>query len=321
MSYITVKEFYDDNKNKFHLRMLAGQDYFFKKKIIVSDINRPGLALTGFFDYYPYERIQVFGKTEFTYINKLGREKANKVLEKIFSENICCCVITRNLKPPFSFISIAQKYKIPVMLTSLFTTKLISSAMIYLEKKLAPKITIHGTFVDVYGIGVLMTGKSGTGKSEIALELVKRGHRLVADDLIEITKLSDEVIEGRGITIIQHHMEVRGLGIIDIRNLFGVGAVRDDQIVQLVVHLEEWEKGKDYERLGLDDIYENVVGVQIPKIVLPVKPGRNLSVIIEVAAMTQRLKSHGYNPAKELNKNIIKWMKTPQKERQNVSDK
>ncbi|MEI7542617.1 MAG: HPr(Ser) kinase/phosphatase [bacterium] len=321
MNHITVKEFYNDNKNKFHLRMLSGQDYFSKKKIIVSDINRPGLALSGFFDYFPYERIQVFGKTEFTYIKKLGREKANKVLEKIFSENICCCVITRNLKPPFNFISIAQKYKIPVLLTSLFTTKLISSAMIYLEKKLAPKITIHGTFVDVYGIGVLMTGKSGTGKSEIALELVKRGHRLVADDLIEITKLSDEVIEGRGISIIQHHMEVRGIGIIDIRNLFGVGAVRDDQKVQLVVHLEEWEKGKDYERLGLDDIYENVVDVQIPKIVLPVKPGRNLSVIIEVAAMTQRLKSHGYNPAKELNKNIIKWMKTPQKERQNVSDK
>lgn len=321
MNFITVKEFHNDNKSRFHLRSLSGEEHLSKKKIIVSDINRPGLALAGFFDYFPYERIQVFGKTEFTYIKNLGREKANRVLEKIFSENICCCIITRNLKPPFNLLSIAKKHKVPVLLTSLFTTKFISAAMIYLEKKLAPKITIHGTFVDVYGIGVLIIGKSGIGKSEISLELIKRGHRLVADDLIEVTRISDEALEGRGMSIIQHHMEIRGVGIIDVRNLFGVGAVRDDQKLELVMHLEEWEKGKDYERLGIEELHEDILGVKVAKIILPVKPGRNLSVIIEVAAMTQRMKAGGYNPAKELNKNIMKWMKKENKGRTDVSNK
>jgi HPr kinase/phosphorylase len=319
MNFITVREFYTDNKNRFGLKMLGGEEFSSKKKIIMSDINRPGLALAGFFDYFPYERIQVFGKTEFTYIKKLGREKANSVLAKIFDRNICCAVITRDLKPPYNFLSIARKHRTPVMTTSLFTTKFISSAMIYLEKKLAPKITIHGTFVDVYGIGVVLIGKSGIGKSEISLELIKRGHRLVADDLIEITKLSDDRLEGRGLSIVQHHMEIRGVGIIDIRNLFGVGAIRDEQKVELIVHLEEWEKGKDYERLGMEDEYEDILGTKVQKIILPVRPGRNISVIIEIAAMTRRLKERGYNPAKELNKTIIKWMKKEKKD--NVLDK
>jgi HPr kinase/phosphorylase len=318
MNFITVKEFYNDNKTRFGLKALSGDENLSKKKIIISDINRPGLALSGFFDYFPYERMQVFGKTEFTYIKKLGREKANKVLTEIFEKNICCGVITRDLEAPFNFLNIAKKFKTPVMSTSMFTTKFISSAMIYLEKKLAPKITIHGTFVDVYGIGVLIIGKSGIGKSEISIELIKRGHRLVADDLIEVTKLSDDQLEGRGLNIVQHHMEIRGVGIIDVRNLFGVGAVRDEQKLELVVHLEDWEKGKDYERMGLDDMHEDILGIKAPKIILPVRPGRNLSVIIEIAAMTQRLKSRGYNPAKELNKTILKWMKKEKK--QNVAD-
>jgi HPr kinase/phosphorylase len=318
MNFITVKEFYNDNKARFGLKSLGGDEHLSKKKIIISDINRPGLALSGFFDYFPYERMQVFGKTEFTYIKKLGREKANRVLTEIFGKNICCAIIARDLEAPFNFINIARKFKTPVMSTSMFTTKFISSAMIYLEKKLAQKITIHGTFTDIYGIGVLIIGKSGIGKSEIAIELIKRGHRLVADDLIEVTKLSDDVLEGRGLNIVQHHMEIRGVGIIDVRNLFGVGAVRDDQKLELVVHLEDWEKGKDYERLGLEDVYEDILGIKVPKIILPVRPGRNLSVIIEIAAMTQRLKNRGYNPAKELNKTILKWMKKEKKA--NVAD-
>jgi len=318
MNYITVKEFYTENKSRFNLKVLAGESFLSKKKIVVSDINRPGLALSGFFDYFPYERVQVFGKTEFTYIKKLGREKAAKVLNKLFGSNICCCLISRNLNPPYNFLSIARKCKVPVLTTSMFTTKIISATMIYLEKKLAPKVTIHGTFVDVYGIGVLVIGKSGIGKSEISLELIKRGHRLVADDLIEVTKLTDELLEGKGLNIVQHHMEIRGVGIIDIKNLFGVGAVRESQKVELIIHLEDWEKGKDYERLGIEDKHEDILGIKVNKITLPVRPGRNISIIIEVAAMTQRLKSQGYNPAKELNKTIIKWMK---KEKKSVSDK
>jgi HPr kinase/phosphorylase len=317
MKDISVKEFYYDNKKRFHLKILAGESYLDGKKIIVSDINRPGLALAGFFDYFPFERIQVFGKTEFTYIKKVGPEKANKVMEEIFKRNICCALISRDLKPPQNFLKLAGKYKTPVFSSSIFTTKLISQAMIYLEKKLAPKVAIHGTFVDVYGIGVLIMGKSGIGKSEIALELIKRGHRLVADDLVEVTRSSDEQLEGRGVNIVQHHMEIRGIGIIDIKNLFGVGAIRETQQVELVLRLEEWDRNKDYERLGLNDLYENILGIEIPKILLPVMPGRNLSVIIEVAAMNQRLKSGGYNTARELNKRIIKWMK---KDKEDVSN-
>jgi HPr kinase/phosphorylase len=304
MNFITVKEFFADSKSRLHLRILTGGEFLQKKKIIVSDINRPGLALAGFFDYFPYERIQVFGKTEFTYLKKLGREKANRVLERLFAANICCVIVSRNLPVPYNFLSIARRHHVPVMMSSIFTTKLISSIVTFLDKKLAPKITMHGTFVDVYGIGVMIIGKSGIGKSEISLELIKRGHRLVADDLIEVTRLSDDVLEGRGLSIIQHHMEIRGVGIIDIRNLFGVGAVRDEQ--------------------KIEDVHEDILGVKVPKIILPVKPGRNLSVIIEVAAMTQRLKARGYNPARELNKSIIKWMKKDKKnpgENTDVPDK
>jgi HPr kinase/phosphorylase len=320
MNSISVKEFYSDNKIKFQLRVLTGEEYLSKKKIIVSDINRPGLALAGFFDYFPYERIQVFGKTEFTYIKKIGMEKANRVFENLFSRNICCALISRNIKPPYNFLKIAKKHKVPVLLTGLFTTKIISASMLYLEKKLAAKITMHGTFVDVYGIGVLIVGKSGIGKSEISLELIKRGHRLVADDLVEVTRFSDTQLEGRGLSIVQHHMEIRGVGIIDVRNLFGVGAVRDEQKIELIMHLEEWEKGKDYERLGIEEQYDEILGVRVPRIILPVKPGRNLSVIIEVAAMTQRMKARGYNPAKELNKKIVKWMKKENRENQENED-
>ncbi|HDT14673.1 MAG TPA: HPr(Ser) kinase/phosphatase [Firmicutes bacterium] len=308
MSYITAKEFLEENAEKFHLKTLAGEKNLSKKKIIVADINRPGLALTGYFGYFPFERVQVFGKTEFSYLKKLGRQKAERVLEQIFKKNIPCVIISRKLKPPYGFLTLANKYKTPVFETSMYTTQIISASMLYLEKKLAPKKTIHGTFVDVYGVGVMLMGKSGIGKSEISLELIKRGHRLIADDLIEITRLNDEQLIGKGMSVVQHHMEIRGVGIIDIKNLFGVGAIREFQKVELILRLEEWDKTKDYERLGLDIRTETILDVNVPNIILPVKPGRNLSVIVEVAAMTQRLKDRGQNPAKELNDAILNWM-------------
>ncbi len=313
MNYITVKQFFEENKKDLHLKVLAGKECMETKKIVVSDINRPGLALAGFFDYFPYERIQVFGKTEFAYLKKQKKDEILNVLKQIFSSKICCVVVARNLKVPPYFIELAKKYSVPIIQTSLFTMKFINSAMIYLEKKLAPKITMHGTFVDVYGIGVLLLGKSGIGKSEISLELVKRGHRLIADDLVEIIKLGDIDLIGRGINIVQHHMEIRGIGIIDLKSLFGIGVIREQQKVELVIFLEEWEIDKDYERLGIEEKYETILGVKIPKIILPVKPGRNLSIIIEVAAMMRRLKAQGHNIAKELNKTIINWMKKEEK--------
>ncbi len=313
MNYITVKQFFEENKKDLHLKILAGKEFLETKKIVVSDINRPGLALTGFFDYFPYERIQVFGKTEFAYLKKQKKDEILNVFKKFFSLKICCVVVSRNLKVASYFIELAEKYNVPIIQTSLFTMKFINSAMIYLEKKLAPKITIHGTFVDVYGIGVLLLGKSGIGKSEISLELIKRGHRLIADDLVEIIKLGDTELIGRGINIVQHHMEIRGVGIIDLKSLFGIGVIREQQKVELAIFLEEWEIDKDYERLGIEEKYETILGVKIPKIILPVKPGRNLSIIIEVAAMMRRLKAQGHNIAKELNKTIINWMKKEDK--------
>lgn len=314
MDRITAKDFFDDNRHKFGLKVLSGSQYLAKKEIIVTDINRPGLALAGFFDYFPFERVQIFGKTEFAYIKKLGRETAFLVLKRLFEKNICCAIISRGIKPPAHFLAAAKLYKTPVIGSQMLTTTLMNQSVIYLQLKLASKKTMHGTFVDVYGIGVLMLGKSGIGKSEISLELIKRGHRLIADDLIEVIRINETELLGKGVSAVQHHMEIRGVGIIDIKTLFGIGAIRDDQKIDLVLCLEEWEKGKEYERLGIEDKYENILDVNIPKITLPVKPGRNLSVIIEAAAMTQRLKSRGYNPAKELNDAILRYMKKEAKQ-------
>jgi HPr kinase/phosphorylase len=309
MDHITAKDFFDDNRLKFGLKVLAGREYLSKKEIVVTDINRPGLALAGFFDYFPYERLQIFGKTEFAYLKKLGKETAYLVLKRLFEKNLCCAVISRSIKPASYFLKVARQYRTPVISSSLLTTTLMNQCVDYLQVKLASRKTVHGTFVDVYGVGVLMFGKSGIGKSEISLELIKRGHRLIADDLIEIIRLNETELLGKGVSTVQHHMEIRGLGIIDIKTLFGIGAIRDDQKIDLVLCLEEWEKGKEYERLGIEEKFEAILEVNVPRITLPVKPGRNLSVIIEAAAMTQRLKSRGYNPAKELNDAILRYMK------------
>lgn len=309
MKHITVSDFFSDNKNTFSLEVLSGEKLLKEKKITIPDINRPGLALAGYFEYFPADRIQVFGMTEFSYLKSAGREKTVSILKKIFSYDLCCVIVSRGLTPPRGFLEYAEKNGVPVLATQMFTTKIISSAMIYLEKKLASKITVHGTLVDIYGLGVMITGKSGIGKSEVSLELVKRGHRLITDDIIEITNISGGSLEGRGAGIIRHHMEIRGVGIIDIKSLFGIGAVEDEKEIDLLVHLEAWEKGKEYERLGIEEKYEEILGVKVPKIVLPVKPGRSLSVIIEAAAMTRRLKHMGINSAKEADKKIVDAMR------------
>ncbi len=317
---ITVLEFFEENKVKLQLKILAGETCLKTNTIIVSDINRPGLALAGYYDYFPFERLQVFGKTEMSYLAKLGHEKAHKVIENIFKRKICCAVITWDFKTPHDFLGLAKKYKIPVLTSSMHTTKFVSAAMIYLERKFAPKITMHGTFIDVYGIGVMVIGRSGIGKSEIALELVKRGHRLVADDIVKITKHADGVLVGKGPSLVQHHMEIRGVGILDIKKLFGIGAIRDEQEIQLIIRLESWEKGKDYERIGLDQRYEEMLGIKVPTNILPVISGRNLSVIVEAAAMNQRLKNQGYDAVAELDRKITKQIETA-KEKKNAASR
>ncbi len=309
MKQITVADFFNDNKKNLDLSVLSGKKTLAENIIRVPDINRPGLALAGYFEYFPADRIQVFGMTEFSYLKSAGSKKTAGILKKFFSYGLPCVVVARGLKPPKIFFDCAEKTKTPVLGTGEYTTKVISSSMIYLERKLAPKVTVHGTLVDIYGVGVMITGKSGIGKSEVSLELVKRGHRLITDDIIEITRIGGGRLEGRGAGIIKHHMEIRGVGIIDIKNLFGIGAVEEEKQLDLNVHLESWVKGKEYERLGIEEKHEEILGAKVQKITLPVKPGRSLSVIIEAAAMTRRLKYMGINTAKDVDERIINLMR------------
>lgn len=311
MKQITVAEFFDENKIKLGLSILSGKKILAEKNISVSDISRPGLAIAGYFEYFPADRIQVFGMTEFSYLKTLVGKKAEGILKNFFSYGLCCVIVARGLRPPKFFFECAEKFKTPLLGTNEYTTKVISSSMIYLERKFAPKVTVHGTLVDVCGVGVMITGKSGIGKSEVSLELVKRGHRLITDDIIEITKSGGELV-GAGAGIIKHHMEIRGVGIIDIKKLFGAGAVEEEKEISLNVYLESWAKGKEYERLGIEEKYEEILGVKMQKITIPVRPGRNLSVIIEAAAMNRRLKHMGTNTAKEVDERIINVMKKAQ---------
>lgn len=268
--------------------------------VTTSDINRPGLQFAGFFDYFASERIQVLGKTEMTYLEGLEPEIRFKRLCQFFSYGIPCVIVSRGMDVPHYLIQAAMKYNRPVFRSQLVTTNLISKLTSYLSSALAPKITRHGVLVDVYGVGVFLMGESGIGKSETALELIKRGHRLVADDAVEIKKVADNRLIGEAPELIRHFMEIRGIGIIDIKAMYGVGAVINNKPLDLVIYMEFWDNNKEYDRLGLEEEYTEILGVKLPKIVLPVRPGRNLAIIVEVAARNWRLKNMGYHAAKPI---------------------
>ncbi|OGF48746.1 MAG: HPr kinase/phosphorylase, partial [Candidatus Firestonebacteria bacterium RIFOXYA2_FULL_40_8] len=277
---ISVGELLKDKKTDLNLELVAGEAGL-GKELCVADVNRCGLALTGYFDYFATERIQVIGNAEVEYLKKLSPKKKETVLEKIFSRRIPMMVICRHLPVAREIIKVANLHKVPVFKTPVFTTKFISEITNYMEEKLAPKTRIHGVMVDVYGVGVLITGKSGVGKSECALDLVKRGHRLVADDLVEVVS-SDKGLFGFPQKLLRFYLEVRGLGIVNIKELFGVGATRDRKRIELVVQMEEWDEKKNYERVGLQEQHHEILEVKIPKIIIPVKPGRNIAIIVEV---------------------------------------
>jgi len=257
-----------------------------------SDLNRPGLQMTGFFEYFAVNRVQLFGMVEMTYLQTLSPEVRMERLDKFFSSPIPCVLVGRNLTPPDEFLECARKYNVPVLMSGLTTTKLSHKVSIYLDEKLAPSISRHGGLMDVYGMGIFLTGDSGVGKSETALELVKRGHRFVADDVVEIHKLSDDTLIGRSPDIIRHMMEIRGLGIIDVSVLYGMGAIVREKSISLAIHLEPGDI-KDIDRIGTADNFITLLGIKVPLITLPVRPGRNLAIVIEVAAMNFRLKSIG----------------------------
>jgi HPr kinase/phosphorylase len=281
------------------------------REITIPDLNRPGLALSGFFDSFAFQRIQLFGRGEVAYLNKIVGEGRIETLQQFFTYDMPCCIFTHGLEPASAFTTLAEENGCPVLQTGLESSEFSSRLLRILSNIFAPRVSIHGVLVEVYGLGILILGDSGVGKSETALELIERGHRLVADDVVEISCVNGNSLIGQGANkIIGHHMEVRGLGIINITQLYGVGSIRERKEVQIVAKLEEWDANKVYDRIGTEELTMEILGVQVPKLEIPVKPGRNVPIILETAAMNERLKSMGYFSAKEFNQNVLKWIET-----------
>lgn len=268
------------------------------------EINRPGLELTGYLEFFDNKRIQVLGNTEFSYLGRYGPEAQKMVIDSIFSFGPPAVIICRDIEPSNAILESAKLHKVSILSTPQSTSDLTASLVQYLNKELAPRITRHGVLVEVYGEGCLLTGDSGVGKSETAIELIKRGHRLVADDAVEIRRTAQTTLYGQSPENIRHFIELRGIGIINARKLFGMGAIKLQEKIDMVINLEQWDSSKVYDRMGLDNEYMKILGVEVPTLTIPVKPGRNLAVIIEVAAMNNRQKKMGYNAARELLKNL-----------------
>ncbi|MBN2981475.1 HPr(Ser) kinase/phosphatase [Cohnella algarum] len=283
---------------QFQLEVVAGVDGL-RRTIETDDLNRPGLEMAGYYDYYPVDRAQILGKTELAFLETLTSDERRERLERICADETPCIIITRGIEAPEELVGVANERNFPVLRSGMATTILISRITNFLEKKLAPTATIHGVLVDVYGVGMLITGGSGIGKSETALELVKRGHRLVADDAVEIRQTADNQLYGNAPELIQHLLEIRGLGILNVMTLFGAGAVLTQKKISLVIKLENWQQEKQYDRLGLDEETTRIIESDIPLVTVPVRPGRNLAVILEVAAMNYRLKRMGFNAAQQ----------------------
>lgn len=280
-----------------------------KKKIIRSDVNRPALQLTGYFEHFEKDRVQIIGTVEYTYLQHEEEEKKYDTYEKFLSFDMPCVVFCRDFQPEDKFVEIATAHGIPVLGTEIATSSFMSELIYNLNKKLAPCISIHGVLVDVYGEGLLIMGESGIGKSEAALELIRRGHRLVTDDVVEIRKISEHTLIGRSPDITKHFIELRGVGIVDVKHLFGVECVKDEQSIDLVIKLEDWRKDNDYDRLGLEEEYTEFLGNKVVCQSLPIRPGRNLAVICETAAVNHRQKKMGYNAAKELYRRVQENLK------------
>ena len=287
-----------------HLRIITGEKTL-QKTISTYDINRPGLTLAGDYDFFDYEKIQVFGRGEYHYLVKMIDNDEHESLDQFFNYPVACCIFSHGNEPPPHFLDMADKAEVPILVSSLPTNTMNTRLTKILEDAFAPRTSTHGVLVEVFGVGILIVGKSGVGKSECALELVERGHRLVADDVVDIVSISDTLLIGSGAKLIRHHMEIRGLGIINIKQLFGVGAIRDKKQIQLVVSLEDWNPKKEYDRLGLEESVYTILGVEVPQLTIPVKPGRNIPILIETAAMNFRLAKLGFNTAKEFNNELM----------------
>ena len=294
--------------SEFSLEVLHLPDLPENISITCSRVNRPGLQIVGFYDYYEQARLQIIGKAENMYISKLPKNERLAKLDDFFKTEPSGVIYTSSMLVEEEIVALAEKYRVPLLRTAKSTSDFMAALIAFLNVELGPRITRHGVLVEVYGEGILLLGDSGVGKSETAIELLKRGHRLIADDAVEIKRVSATSLVGKAPEIIRHYVELRGIGIVDVRRLFGMGAVKESEKIDLVINLEPWQTDKMYDRLGLDEQTTEILGINVPSIVLPVCPGRNLSVVIEVAAMNNRQKKMGFNTAEEFNKRLMQSM-------------
>ncbi len=286
--------------HEFNLEALHTSDDIDKIIIDSDDINRPGLQLTGYFDHFDPKNLQIIGRTESAFLESFTEERRREAFERLFQRGIPALILSRSMEPYPECLEMARKYNITVLRSSEWTSTLMSNMLTSLRVWLAPRITRHGVLVEVYGEGILILGDSGIGKSETAIELVKRGHRLIADDAVEIRKVSNHTLVGSAPEVIRHYIELRGIGVIDVRRIFGVGAVKATERIDLVINLELWQEGKDYDRFGMEQQTIDIMDITLPLLTIPVKPGRNLAIIFEVAAMNNRDRKMGFNSASEL---------------------
>lgn len=304
---IAVARLFEGMKDDLELEVLAGFQGM-GRPVLISDINRPGLALSGYLDYFANDRVQILGNTEIHYLENLPASELEARLEGIFSFEIPAFVLSRNLEPQPLFLDMCNRRGVPVLRSRRTTDEVITGIILYLADEFSPETMLHATALDCYGVGCLIVGAPGVGKSETALELVERGHRLVADDMVTLRRSRDAYVYAETNPIVEHHMEIRGVGIIDVKSIYGVGRVRNSKRIGLMIELEEWANQADYDRTGLQEEFREILNVKIPYLLIPVRPGRNIAIIIEVAALNFRLKELGVHPAVEFNKRLMTLM-------------
>ncbi len=311
IEYIDIQTFYSRSKERLKLSLVTSENGL-SRRITKSDIHRPGLALAGFVDLFTYDRVQVLGNTEVKYLASLSKEELNKSIDRFIEFEIPCIVISAKNKIPDYLVFAAKRRNICVFSSEHSTTTLVHLMSEFLDITFAPQESVHASLVDVYGVGMLVSGRSGIGKSEVALDLVERGHRLVADDIVIITRIAEDTLIGRGTEISDYHLELRGVGVVDIKKIFGIRGVRLQKRIEVEVRLVEWDPNEVYDRTGLDESAVTILSVDVPQISLPMNPGKNMTVICETIAMNQLLKLHGYHTAKEFNRRLKDYMKKKQ---------
>ncbi len=309
----SVEQFFNECREEFRFDALT-PNLGSPIPITVPDVHRPAFVLTGFMEFFLHERIQVIGETEILYLRSLDAPSQREALQRLFTKPLCCIIVTKGLEPPPDLVPLAVEHGVPVLRTPLLTTPFLHMLTDHLEDVFAPRTTMHGSLVDVYGVGLLFSGQSGIGKSEIALDLVERGHRLVADDVVEIIRRGDVLI-GRGSEHLRHFMEIRGIGIINVMDIFGIRSVRIQKRIEVEVRLEIWDPKKEWDRLGLDEKYVDMLGTKIRQVTIPIYPGKNITVIAESISLNHMLKVYGIDAAKRFNKQLIDMMESDRKTR------